>query len=97
MAERFEVFWDWSEGGNVAHIAERGVQPEEVEQVLVRGLEDRRPNRGEAEWIVQDFTDHGTFLAVPFDMEWVEELGCWLVTPRSAYEPQPPGQEHGHG
>ena len=34
MVEPLAIFWDHGEGGNVEHLAEHGVTPDEAEQVI---------------------------------------------------------------
>jgi len=87
MNEPYDVFWDWSERGNVAHIAEHGLSPRQVEQALRRGFDRREQDQSRPErWVVRNYTDHGLFIVVAFELEWVKELGGWLVTPVTAFE-----------
>ncbi|MCC6680400.1 MAG: BrnT family toxin [Phycisphaeraceae bacterium] len=88
MGESFEVCWDWSEGGNVAHIAEHGITPDEVEQVLADCLEQRESDRAHPDrWIVMGYTGTERFLVVAFELTWVASWNCWAVYPLTAFEP----------
>ena len=89
MNDRFEVFWDWSEGGNAAHIAEHGVTPDEVDQVLNRSFEHREPDRSAPErFVVRGRTNTRRYLVVAFELEWVNELHGWVIIPVTAFEPE---------
>lgn len=82
-----EFFWDWSDHGNVSHVAANGLTPEQCEQVVRRGFKDRQVNRTDPQrWIVEDFTDAGLSVVVSFELEWIEELNCWGITPVTAFE-----------
>ena len=86
--DTYEICWDWSPGGNVAHVAEHGVTPEEVEQVLAACLEHRVADRTEPDrWNVFGFTEARRFLKVVFELEWVVDWNCWAVFPITAFEP----------
>lgn len=88
MGESFEVCWDWGPDGNVAHIAEHDVTPDEVEQVLEDGFDRRVPDRVKPErWIVFGFTANRRYLKVVIDLDWADEWACWAVYPVTAFEP----------
>ncbi len=78
------VIWDLVDdaGGNVQHIAENEVTPDEVEEVL-QIADDAQFSRSSGRPLVFGYTDRGRLLAVIF--EWVDEDTVYPVT---AYEPE---------
>jgi len=78
------VIWDLVDDvdGNVQHIAENDVAPEEVEEIL-QMADDSRFSRSSGRPLVFGYTDTGRLLAVIF--EWVDEDTVYPVT---AYEPE---------
>ncbi len=78
------VIWDLVDdaGGNVQHIAENEVTPDEVEEVL-QIADDAQFSRSSGRTLVFGYTDRGRLLAVIF--EWVDEDTVYPVT---AYEPE---------
>ena len=79
------IFWDHGQGGNVEHLAQHEVSPEEAEQVLGRYFEDREPSHSTPEyWVVSGFTDKGRFLLVVF--EYLTDRD--VVIPVTAFEPR---------
>ena len=85
MPAFLDILWDEEPGGNVEHLAEHGVRPEEARSVLLRFFEDRERSRSRPEhWVVLGDTDAGRFLVVVF--EYLE--GLHLVIPITAYEPE---------
>jgi len=78
------VIWDLIDdaGGNVQHIAENEVTPDEVEDVL-QMADDAQFSRSSGRPLVFGYTDTGRLLAVIF--EWVDEDTVYPVT---AYEPE---------
>jgi len=80
------TIWDESEGGNVEHIAEHGVDRDEVEHVLRTCFNARSRSRSNpAYWVVKGFTPAQRLLVVVFD--YVREAHA--VIPITAYEPEP--------
>ncbi len=84
------VDWDDEDHptGNVAHIAEHGVTPEEVEDLLDSpesrpGISDssRRPT-------LQGYTSSGRFLFVVYEIEVDSQTGIIVVRPVTAYTPE---------
>ena len=85
IAEPLVTFWDHGDGGNVEHLAEHGVTPDEAEQVMAKYFDDREPSRSTPEyWIVRGFTAGGRFLLVVF--EYLADKD--IVIPVTAFEPE---------
>lgn len=85
MPEFFAFIWDDGEGGNIAHLAEHGVNPDEAEQVITACFADRERSRSQPEyWLVQGPTRAGRFLIVVFEYD---SFGH-VVNPVTAYEPE---------
>lgn len=78
------VIWDLADDvdGNIQHIAENDVTPDEVEEIL-RIADDAQFSRSSGRPLVFGYTDAGRLLAVIF--EWVDEDTVYPVT---AYEPE---------
>jgi uncharacterized DUF497 family protein len=78
------LIWDLVDDtdGNVRHIAENEVTPDEVEEVL-QMADDAQFSRSSGRPLVFGYTDTGRLLAVIF--EWVDEETVYPVT---AYEPE---------
>lgn len=78
------IIWDLADDadGNVQHIAENGVTPDEVEGVL-QTADDAQFSRSSGRPLVFGYTDTGRLVAVIF--EWVDEDTVYPVT---AYEPE---------
>jgi uncharacterized DUF497 family protein len=79
-----DILWDWNNpDGNVAHIAEHGVTPEEVRQVLEAPATIPRPSRSQpSRTVVAGFTRTGRYLVVVF-----EQVDSMTVLPVTAFEP----------
>lgn len=78
------VIWDLVDdaAGNVQHIAENDVTPDEVEEIL-RIADDAQFSRSSGRPLVFGYTESGRLLAVIF--EWVDDDTVYPVT---AYEPE---------
>jgi hypothetical protein len=72
-----EVIWIYGPGGNVEHIAENDVTPEEAEHVL-RNAESKDSSDSSRRPIAFGFTRTGRELGVVF--EWVDEITVYPVT-----------------
>lgn len=72
-----KVIWDDDPRGNVAHIAEHGLTPEDVEEVLF-GVHEIDTSRSSGLPIALGFTSAGQFLCVVF--EWADEDTVYPVT-----------------
>ena len=54
MAGPLAIFWDHGQGGNVEHLAQHGVTPDEAEQVIGKYFDDREPSQSTPEyWVVR--------------------------------------------
>ncbi len=79
------ILWDHDRGGNVEHLAEHGVTPEEAEEVIGAYFDDREPSYSTPQyWVVSGFTALGRFLLVVFEYLADEEI----VIPVTAFEPE---------
>ena len=85
MPEPLAIFWDEHAGGNVEHLKEHGVRPEEAEQVIARYFDQRESSRSTPRYyVVRGFTERGRFLLVVF--EYLAEES--IVIPVTAFEPE---------
>jgi len=75
VPEPIQIIW-WDEpGGNVEHLFEHGVSPDEAEDVRARYFDDREPSRARPDrFVVQGHTSSGRFLVVVFDYQPDEEI-----------------------
>ncbi len=73
------VFWDFQPGGNADHVAEHGLDPEEVEHVLMHPV-DFRVSRSSGRSILFGYSPTGEYIAVVY-----EELDDDTVYPITAY------------
>ena len=76
----YKVVWNDEPGGNVEHIAEHGLTPEDVEEVLFSPL-DRDVSRSTGLPIVFGFTPDGRYILVVYEQ--IDEVTIFPVT---AYE-----------
>lgn len=77
----FELIWEWDEeDGNVAHIAEHGVSPEDVEEVFEHPIRYEK-SRTSGRPIVFGYTNDGRRIAVVY-----EQLDGTTLYPVTAYE-----------
>ncbi len=85
MPEPLCVIWDHEAGGNVEHLAEQGVAPEEAEDAICVYFDQRKPSRTMPRyWVVRGFTTVGRFLVVVFEYLADDDM----VIPVTAYEPE---------
>ena len=77
----FDIVWDdsWPDG-NVAHLAEHGVSPEEAEVVLMHPIA-REKSRSSGRWIAFGRTKEGRPLAVVYEM-----IDAITILPVTAFE-----------
>ena len=73
------VFWDFEPGGNADHVAEHGLDPEEVEHVLM-APEKFKVSRSSGRPMVFGHTPAGEYVVVIY-----EELDDDTVYPVTAY------------
>lgn len=81
----YEFIWDDSEDGNIAHLAEHGVSPEETEFVVVKG-EAHDVSRTSGLPIVFGYTPARRYLMVVYEM-----IAADTVYVYTAYD-VPPGK-----
>lgn len=78
------ILWDDEPGGNVEHLAEHGVTPEEFEQVFRRYFHGRQRSRSQPDrWVVQGLTAQHRYLIIVFEWYVFEQA----IDPVTAYEP----------
>ncbi|MEZ6132046.1 MAG: hypothetical protein R3C59_25570 [Planctomycetaceae bacterium] len=75
-----EIIWDDKPGGNVEHIAEHDLMPEDVEEVLFNPLA-HDTSRSSGLPIVFGFTPGGRYILVVF-----EKISDVMVYPVTAYD-----------
>ena len=78
MAIRYAI-WDTEDDlrGNVQHVAEHGLTPEDVEDVLF-GIQELDTSRSSGSPIAFGFTSGGEYICVVF--EWVDDETVYPVT-----------------
>ena len=88
------VIWDLEDDprGNIRHIAEHGVTPEEVEEVLNDGHSRMSYSASSGRPITFGWTEAGRYLAVVWEIADEEPLTAYPIT---AYPAPEPGQENG--
>ena len=76
----YDVIWNDEPGGNVEHVAEHGLTPDEVEAVLCNPLE-KTTSRTSGRPVVTGYTADGRLILVVY-----EEIDDVTVYPVTAYE-----------
>lgn len=76
----YEIIWNEESGGNVEHIAEHGLTPEDIEEVLFHPL-DRDVSRSSGLPVVFGFTPDGRYILVVY-----EQMDERTIYPVTAYE-----------
>ncbi len=76
----FEIIWNEEPGGNIEHIAEHGLNPEDVEEVIFNPV-DRDVSRSSGLPIVFGFTPDGRYILVVY-----EQIDDVTVYPVTAYK-----------
>ena len=76
----FEIIWNEEPGGNVEHIAEHDLTPEDVEEVIFNPV-DRDVSRSSGLPIVFGFTPDGRYILVVY-----EQIDDVTVYPVTAYD-----------
>jgi uncharacterized DUF497 family protein len=76
----YEVIWNFEPGGNVEHIAENGLTPEDVEAVIFNPL-DTTVSRTSGRPVATGYALDGRLIFVVF-----EEIDDVTVYPVTAYE-----------
>ncbi len=78
------IIWDSSPGGNVEHVEEHGLEPEEVDQVLL-AHESSGTSQTTGRPCVFGYTSDGRYVIVVY-----EEIDDDTIIPWTAYEvPEP--------
>jgi uncharacterized DUF497 family protein len=83
------IVWDLEDepDGNVQHIAEHGVSPDEVEQVIYGSLSNTTISNSSTNRITFGSTDDGRYLAVVWEHVLDDPLTIYPIT---AYDAPPP-------
>jgi len=76
----YDIIWNPDPDGNIAHIAEHDLTPEDVEEVLLNPL-GHDVSRSSGRPIVYGFTADGRYILVVY-----EQLDRYTVYPITAYE-----------
>ena len=76
----FDYLWLEGDGGNIEHIAEHGLTPEDIEYVMENFIAERT-SRSSGRPVRFGFTSDGRYIAVVF--EWMDDVTVYPVT---AYE-----------
>jgi len=84
------VLWDEEPGGNVEHIGEHGLTPEEVEEVLLSDLYPQDQSRASGRPCRFGWTSTGRHIIVVWDVVDEDPL---MVLPVTAFE-VPPGEAY---
>src|SRR5688572_11355907 len=86
-----QIVWDLESDpdGNIQHIAEHGVTPDEVEEVLFNSSSDTTKSRNSANQITFGYTNASRYLAVVWEHVMDDPLTVYPVT---AYEAPEPGR-----
>jgi hypothetical protein len=84
------VIWDLPDEptGNVAHIEEHGVKPQEVEQVIFRGLSNTTASKTSGHRVTFGYTDRDRYLAVVWEHVMDDPLTMYPITAYDAPEPR---------
>ena len=77
----YDILWNYEdEDGNVAHIAEHGLTPEDVNAVLM-ALDETGASRSSGRPIVFGYTPDGRYICVVY-----EEIAPYTLYPVTAFE-----------
>ncbi len=76
----YEIMWDDEPGGNAEHIAEHGLSPEDVEEVLFNPT-GKDVSRSSGMPIAFGFTPDGRYILVVY-----EQVDAVTIFPVTAYE-----------
>jgi len=85
-----QVIWDLPEDpdGNIEHIAEHGITPDEVEDVLFDSESDTIISRSSGEQVTFGYTTSGRYLAVVWEHILDDPLTMRPITAFDAPEPR---------
>lgn len=73
----YEIIWNEEPGGNLEHIAEHGLEPDDVEEVILNPV-DRDVSRSSGLPIVFGFTPDGRYILVVYEQ--VDDVTVYPVT-----------------
>ena len=73
----FEIIWNEEPGGNLEHIAQHGLEPDDVEEVFLNPV-DRDVSRSSGLPIVFGFTPDGRYILVVYEQ--VDDVTVYPVT-----------------
>ena len=76
----YEIIWNYEPGGNVEHIAEHGLTPEDVESAISEPLETTI-SRSSGRPVFAGYTHDGRLIIVVY-----EEVDVSTIYPITAYE-----------
>ena len=76
----YKIIWNDEPDGNVEHIAEHGLTPDDVEEVIFNPV-DRAVSRSSGLPIVFGFTPDGRYIMVVY-----EQMGDATIYPVTAYD-----------
>jgi uncharacterized DUF497 family protein len=76
----YDIIWNYEPGGNVEHIADHGLTPEDVEAVISNPLE-KKTSRSSGRPLVTGYTPGGRLILVVY-----EEIDESTVYPVTAYD-----------
>ena len=79
----YDVLWNPEPNGNIAHITEHGLTPEDVETALFQPV-GRDTSRSSGRPMVYGFTPDGRYIVVVY-----EEIDSSTLYPITAYEIDP--------
>lgn len=84
------IVWDLEDEveGNLQHIAEHGVGPDEVEQLIHGSLSNTTASKSSGERITFGYTDEGRYLAVVWEHVLDDPLTIYPITAYDAPEPR---------
>lgn len=85
-----QVVWDLDDepDGNVQHVAEHGVSPGEVEEVIYGSLSNTTVSKSSTNRITFGYTDDGRYLAVVWEHVQDDPLTIYPLTAYDAPEPK---------
>ena len=73
----YEIIWNEEPGGNVEHVAQHGLTPEDIEEVIFNPV-DRDTSRSSDLPIMFGFTPDGRYIMVVFEQ--IDEMTIYPVT-----------------
>jgi len=85
----WQIIWDLEDDqdGNVQHIAQHGVSPEEVEEVLFSSISNTVVSKTSTNMVTFGYTDSGRYLAVVWEHVMDDPFTILPITAYDAPEP----------